>query len=169
MQSATLVSSPGPHKSMPRSCYTRGSPCSYKLLSSISCPPVEPIFAMASGTPQAMKTGHSLPNSLSMNSGCTCVSATIGLTTSLIPSNGLPTDQPLLYSLIISGPFGLQRSHGWLPVGAQDRRCGSSILKLLRCWPPGACLSLGSRQRKLKGWFLTSVCSEDTACGLTER
>jgi hypothetical protein len=61
---------------------------------------------MPLGISLAAKSARSEPNTLSMSFERTYKNATTGQTRSMTPSAGLPTDQPLLDSLTVSG-------HSW--------------------------------------------------------
>jgi hypothetical protein len=81
---------------------------------------------MPPSTSQIARNARSGQNSLITNSGRKPNSATIGLNRSLIPSTELPTDQHLLYSLIMSRPLGLlvtSRRSGTLIWGSTTDIC----------------------------------------------
>jgi hypothetical protein len=93
-----------PTNSLPR--YSTISQQLTNLLRSNHYAPAAPIFVMEQGTSQAAKNvSSSRTNPPSTKSKRTSNSATIGPTTSLIPSTGLHIEKQFLHSLIVSAPL----------------------------------------------------------------
>jgi hypothetical protein len=81
-------------------------------------PPDEAIFVMPPDISLVANSARSKLNSLRTSFGRTYKNPTIGQTRSLIPSAGLHTDQPLLYSLTVSGLLWLNSFIAGYPSAA---------------------------------------------------
>jgi hypothetical protein len=75
---------------------------------------------MPPGTSPVANSARSEPNSLSTSFKRIYRNATIGQTRSMILSAGLHTDQPTLYSTLLTD--SVRNGHIWLLVGVRERR-----------------------------------------------